>query len=329
VQSYRVMVLRDRPRRRDVYQALTGCLQVEIIAESHLHVGHSPHRPLVRIDEKGLQKLGARPSRREVERYIELLAEVAPFHRVSGKLTIPGASVKGNVRARLELSFKTRDGAVRSCLLKAGPPPAEPAPQGLQGWRHQRIWQHVLHEERPACNLLTEGVVCLLCDLFGSPGLSSLIHFSDFPMINGSEKIEILDLPYGMRLEAAKPGTIFRGSISFRNLRKEELGLLLIGMGIRNGRTSNPILLGRLKYLSTRSLGGRPLGRARYRLNALGLSKLSTESIEFNGMELEPGGVVLDEKTLDQLARCIVDSALGVFGSELNLVNEVDVVEQL
>jgi len=327
--SYRVNVLRNPPRRRDICSGLTGRLEVSIVAESYLHIGEGAQKSLVEIDEEGLKGLKGAPSLREVRRYVRFIAGVVPFNKVSGKPAIPGGTVKGNIRTRLELSFRSKNGVARSCLLIASRPLDRPNPPRTSGWRHQRIWSHAIGEDRRACNFIAERKVCLLCDLFGSAGLSSLINFSDFLLTDGANRMEIVDLPYGMRLEAAKPGSVFTGIIEFRNLALEELGLLFLGMGLRGGRISDQVLMGRLKYHNVQTLGGKVFGRIRYRLNGLALSRLSTESMKLDGWEIRPGGSLADEGRLDALVKDLVDRSLKKFEGEIMLVDEVRVIDQL
>lgn len=329
VPSYRVNVLRNPPRRRDICSGLAGRLEVSIIAESHLHVGQGGQKPFVKVDEEGIRRLRGPLSVREVGRYVDFQAGVAPFSRVSGVPTIPGGTVKGNVRARLELSFRSKDNVVRACFLKAGRPLDKPSPSGAIGWRHQRIWSHAIREDRRACNFITERKVCLLCDIFGSAGLSSLVNFSDFPLTGGSDKMEIIDLPYGMKLEAARPGSIFNGFIGFRNLTPEELGLLFLGMNLRSGRISDQVLLGRLKYHNAQTLGGRIFGRIRYRLNEVRLSGLSSGPIRAGGVEVGIGERLDGGMKLDAFVKGLVDRSLKRFGDEICLVDEVRAIDQL
>ncbi|MCS7132731.1 MAG: RAMP superfamily CRISPR-associated protein [Aigarchaeota archaeon] len=266
-------------------------------------------------------------SAQDLSNYVKIEPAVIAFSRTAGRLAIPGGTIKGNIRSRLELSFKAKGGVVRACFIRAGPAIEKLELPGRLGWRHQRIWVPAVYEERgPPCNLTSDNVVCLLCDLFGTAGLKSLIDFSDFVLDEGDVgNLEIVELPYNMRLEAVKPDSRFHGSLHFKNLKPEELGLLLFGMAIRRGSLSEPALLGRLKY--NKSVDGRKFGRIRYKVEELRLSRYSAP-LRYGGAEVRPGET-LQGIGLDELLGQLVQEALNKFTGELTLINEVGAVEQL
>ena len=155
--------------------------------DSYLHVGTGVLRLV--LDEAWLrQQAAAARTRQQLESLIRKLSEsiqldYAQFSSLAGRPAVPGSSVKGYVRSRLELSFAPKDGVVRCCLIRATEEPLEPPEPGEHGWRHFRIWRQALEFERePACDYSEgEGQVCLCCDLFGTAGLQGLVEFSDFP----------------------------------------------------------------------------------------------------------------------------------------------------
>ena len=315
--SLRVEVQRSDPRPRDAPIGLSGILEILVETLSPLHIS-SPGTPL-KVDEEQLrfilEKYGG-INERSI-RAVHFEEEHIPFTATIKGPTIPGSSVKGNIRARLELSFRARNGRARSCFIKAGRLMRPPTP-GRHGWRHYRIWGDVILEGREPCNFLKTGEVCLLCDLFGTPGLRSLIDFSDFQ----GEDVELkpMRLDYGMRVLAAPEGSRFRGRVVFHNLKPEELGLLLLGMGLIADRRGEPRLLGRFKYRLR-------MGRVRYILEALRLSKLS-QPLRLNGVELGPGERIEGEH-INPIVKPLTSRALEAYREELLIVNEVKIVESL
>jgi len=230
------------------------------------------------------------------------------FARVGGMPVIPASSVKGNIRARLELSFKASNGRARACFTRASRYPSV-----LSYWRHKKIWGDVLREDRgSACDLTQINRVCLLCDLFGTAGLSGLISFEDF--VGKDVKLEEVKVD-GIRMLVAPPGSEFKGQIYFNNLVEEELGLLLLGMGLKDSVRGRPLLLGRLKYRG--QVGSRLVGRVMYVVKSLQLSKYSRNIADFNSKSYE------SESVLTHLIQSLAASALRKFATELRLVDEV------
>jgi len=332
-----VRVARGKPRPRDRFEGLAGRLEVRLRAcskelgdpvDSYLHVGTGAL--MLAIDEARLrQRAAAARSRRQLERLVselsgELQLDYAQFSALAGRPAVPGSSVKGNVRSRLELSLIPKDGVVRCCLIRASEEPLEPPPPGEHGWRHFRIWEQALGFERePACSYTEEeGQVCLCCDLFGTAGLQGLVEFSDF--LGENVRIKRVDLPTGEKLEAAEPGSAFAGRISFRNLKPWELGLLLYGMGLRDSRIGRPVLFGKVKY---RRYPGLVFGVVRYEVAALELAPFS-QPLEAGGARVEPGSKVEGE-ALDGLVRALVEAARAELDGELLDVDEVGKLERL
>ncbi len=154
------------------------------------------------------------------------------------ELVVPGSSVKGNIRARIELSMYPRDGNIKSCFSVWR--------SGRASWRHVKIFPGS-KLSREGCDYLNEYKVCPVCDVFGSSGLASRVFFSDF--ICKQCDTENISVRKGFRVEAVKKDSIFIGNMWIAGLRRIEVGLLLWGMGIDHiGREGMPALFGRLKY---------------------------------------------------------------------------------
>lgn len=318
----RVNVLRTQPRDRSKIDGLCGTIYTTIISESYIHVGSSSSI-LFTLDESSLVKL-IKGGKRDVKSLLQVtkFMEVMRFNVSDGRPVIPGSSIKGNIRSRIELSLRPRDGYVRSCFIRARPPLIHEPLKGTSGWRHFRIWGEVLFEERgPPCDLTRMDRVCLVCDLFGTAGLKSLIEFSDF-VGEGYTKdvLEVLSLEHGMKLEAAKPGTKFNGRIVFQNLKPVELGLLFVGMKI-----GKSVLLGRLKY--RHKVSGRAFGKAKYEIKAIELLGES-QGLEVQGLRVR-GGERIEGAELTKLIESLKSLANEEFKGEIVDVDEVAVVERL
>ncbi len=345
--SAEIQILRDEPRSRDRLDGLAGRIHIKLRTcseslgdpvNSYLHVGTGFLR--LSIDEEVLRRRAAQArNKAELERLVRELSEkiqvdYAQFVLTAGGVpVIPGSSVKGNVRSRLELSFVPKDGKVRCCLIRATRTPLQPPKPGKQGWRHFRIWEKALGFDRGgACNYTKKMMkktkmkrktgVCLICGLFGTAGLGSLIEFGDLQG-RGVKLVEV-DLPTGEKLLAAPSGSTFEGTITFRNLKPEELGLLLYGMGMRDSSLGRPVLLGKLKY---RRYPPRVFGVVRYELVDLELAPFS-QPLDADGIRVGPGSRPETPK-LDGLVKALIGRARSAFEGELLDVDEVQELGRL
>lgn len=317
-----VQVIKNLPRDRSAFEHLAGFLSVTVMTTSYFHVSlpqlglQVKDEELIKIldRDKGLTENAIRSVTFE-DRYVG-------FHTTGNIPSIPASSIKGNIRSRIELSFKAKDGKARSCFIRATEP-IPPPKRGMHGWRHHGIWGEVLLENREACDATRDRQVCLVCDLFGTNGLQSLIGFSDF--VGEGVRLERLNLEYGMDVLAAPPNSRFDGSVNFLNLKPEELGLLLIGMGLRDSMKGREVLIGRFKY--RKEIKGYKLGRAIYRLDKIGLYQFS-KPLSINSITLMPGQS-LEGDALNEFVKVIVANALHFYEGELKLKDEVSAVENL
>lgn len=329
-------VLRQRPRDRSRLEGLSGRLWLALRScsksqgdgvDSYLFIGSG--FPRLKVDERLLASARRVRGRKELEEVVLAVSRGISVDHQPPSATIlgyvvPASSVKGNVRSRLELSFVPGEKGVRSCLIRATHSEKPPA-VGEHGWRHYRIWERALRVGRGSCECTTgweECEVCLLCDLFGTAGLQGLISFSDFA--GESVQTEKLNLPTGEKLEAIKPGSVFKGSATFRSLEPAELGLLLLGMGLRGSGLGEPVLLGKLKY--RRDLPY-VFGVIRYELLRLELAPFS-KPLEIGDLRVAPGSCVEGE-ALDNLVSALVKQARSSFSGELLDVDEVSMVERI
>ncbi|MEN2974893.1 MAG: RAMP superfamily CRISPR-associated protein [Candidatus Caldarchaeales archaeon] len=319
--SVKVQVVRNPPRDRSILENLSGKIRTSIISLSYLHIG-AGDRMLLETEEGKLREIAKRAGDlREVTREIRF-KESSPFSLTTRGLTIPGSSIKGNIRSRLELSFRNVDGKVEACFQRSRILKAEPS-IGEQGWRHYRIWGEVLREDRGSpCDYTVNKSVCLICDLFGTAGLKGVLEFSDF--IQDNVSIEVLRLPYGIEFVAARQNSRFTGFINFYNLKPEEVGLILMGMGLKDSRIGRPILLGRLKY--RKKIDERELGKVRYEIESLELFRYS-KPLKLDGIEIS-GGQKISGEELDRVIKLLTSQSLKTY-TGLKIVDEVENLEKL
>ncbi len=334
-----VRVLRSPPRPRDKIEDLSGVMRVAVRVcskrdgcgvDSYLFVGKG--LKAVKLKPEVLKRLASDSGGRgrgDLTRLVEELEnelnfEAEQFSSRVDSPVLPGSTIKGNVRARIELSFVEKNGSVRTCLIVASDLPIRPPNVGQEGWRHFRIWSRSLSFKRGyACRYSEEHpAVCLTCDLFGTTGLAGLVEFNDLKM-EGGQLVEIEPFE-NEKLVAAAPGTVFRGSIFFKNLKPEELGLILFGMGLRKSHVGRPVLLGKHKYAKQSKV---VMGIVRYELEALSLARFS-KRLELAGEVLEPGST-RQGPGLDKLVAVLIDKAKTAFKDELIDVDEVGELDKL
>jgi len=232
---------------------ISGVIKASLIALTRIHIGSgrftARRTPSTGIELKSVQGLIEFGDVRKLD---ELLsgALTVRLENVSygGFLCVPGSTIKGLLRSRLELT-PSRHGEALGCIHTASPPIPQPPPPGTHGWRHARIWREAVAEERgQSCNPMQTGdySLCKICDIFGAPGVAGRVYPSNFCCSACSEDA---DLPYGEKVIAIKRGSELEGVIAFSGLTLSELGALFVSMGLRSGSIEGkPVLVGKHKY---------------------------------------------------------------------------------
>ena len=156
-------------------------------------------------------------------------------------IIIPGSMIKGFSHLRLELMAKPDSkGRVMSCSRLYTWSGREALPSE-KGYVHRQIFTSA-KRFRPPCK---GPRVCLICDIFGAPGLASRIAFTDLYLIPGNVTISEV---CNRKCEVALLGTVFERWLIFEYLLPEELGLILLALGINKLNESKRVLLGRYRY---------------------------------------------------------------------------------
>lgn len=170
-------------------------------------------------------------------------AGVTQFLKYGQTYAIPGSTLKGAVRSRIEYKFKPirMGGGYRSssCYIIQDI-------FGRPATHHIEFWGENVTYTRVTC---FPPKVCAVCNLFGCPSLSSRVQFSDALMTAGQ-------VQYVSELgrEAALPNSEFRTSVNLINSDFSDLGLLFLGMELF---TSSPVLIGAFKYRFNKKFGGK------------------------------------------------------------------------
>jgi len=209
----------------------------------------------------------------------EIFRGFPSYHGNYGRVYfIPGSTVKGAVRSRLELLSRCSGCSGKEgcrCLGdfsvkdKTRFRSFDGVPRHFR--RHVAIWCESIFEERRLPKRASDAGYCysILEDLFGTAGrgrqsLQSRVLFSDFPMVEGGVFRLYIEDPHakGERyyIEAVGRCSRFRGTITLVNASLEDLGLVLYGLGLEKKvlcGVEPRLLMGRFKYVCPRVHSGR------------------------------------------------------------------------
>jgi len=159
------------------------------------------------------------------------------FPKISEKFLLPGSSIKGAIRSRIEYKFKPFLVGEKyysyACYIVQNP-----FIDRSFARHHLNFWGEEVSYAREHCKPPN---VCIICDIFGCPELSSRVHISDAVLTKGStELLDDLD-----KVEAVKPSSMFSLKITGFNLSLLDLGLIFLGLELYSG---SPVLIGAYKY---------------------------------------------------------------------------------
>jgi hypothetical protein len=237
---------------------------------------------------------------KEREKYTEV-QRVKEFAVLNNKKIIPGSSFKGAIRSRIEYKFKPYkigDSYYSySCFSVTGRP-TTPSPN------HMIFWTGEVLLNRQSCKYDEEEspYVCIVCDMFGAPGLSSRYFFSDLILEKGD--VEILKEMNG--IEAVKPNSVFSGEVVGINANSIELGILFAGLELYS---DIPVLIGAFKYQYIPKLK-----------KSLFRNKFEFGTVKFELVDFEPKNIAKDVNELISKARSELEKSKYKMDLELGRI---------
>ena len=220
---------------RNVGEILKIKVKLSVISD-YLHISENPN-PLPKFPKvSNFNKIKEEflKTGRLTEKGLENIEEVVRFMRAGGNIVIPGNTVKGAVRARLELLFDC------SCYNSFG--------RGSSTGSSQRYIMIFKPKDKYSDEFDEEEnpIICPVCNVFGTGGLASRIVFTDLTL---TDNTKIGRFSYqGKSYEVVTKNAEFVGSIIMKGLNEDEIGMVLYGMGCRGNDTFKTMLLGRFKY---------------------------------------------------------------------------------
>ncbi|GGP22332.1 hypothetical protein GCM10007981_17970 [Thermocladium modestius] len=204
------------------------------IVSEYLHISEDP-KPLLSVKINGdVSKvindfiLGKKPN---LDAYFE--RDYVRFMSTEKGLVIPGNTVKGAIRSRLELLMDC------ACYNSLGNRPSK---------SKSNTYISIYHPKRKQSDRFDpyrNKYICYVCNLFGNAGLASRVNFSDLEFQEG--KVDFITIK-GIIYEVARRGSTFKGNIILDNPQPHEIGMLLYGAGYRGQGKWKTLLLGRFKY---------------------------------------------------------------------------------
>jgi len=231
-----------------------------IVESDYLHVGSGKREVKLIKSVDDVRKLvdevlqGKSPN---VEGYFS--REVFLLNKYGDKVVIPGSTIKGLVRSRLELSIRD------ACYVVS-----------RRSNSSSRVYKSIFKPAFKRSDKFDppESIkVCVVCDLLGNSGLASRVSFSDFIMTSG--KVDYVKKLRG-EYEVVTKGSRFVGKVVYRSIKsEEELGMLLYGFGFRQDGNSRTLLLGRFKFADSK------FGRVRFVCKNLDLDTIKRYVAQF------------------------------------------------
>lgn len=221
-------------------------------------------------------------------------------------IAIPGSSIKGSVRSRLEHLFKAQGNSVGCCYC---------IPKGSRT-RPSKYYQSLYSPtQRSRCELTDDDVrVCVVCNIFGALGLASHVRFSD-AIPEGKLKIEEFTVhpsrhrPFQTPIKAVAQDSCFQFDMYCQNLKTEEIGLVFMAMRLHE---SKPILMGSYKYVSKQT------NKGMRRFGEVVIKPLNVQIFK-----VDRGLVVSQKQDAAAFVSNCIESAKKKFGNELRTLDEV------
>ncbi|MEM1513231.1 MAG: RAMP superfamily CRISPR-associated protein [Candidatus Jordarchaeales archaeon] len=284
----------ERSRDRLIPELVSGGLVIRAdVVNSFLFIGTGRKffaNPLPKISSVDVEKVT------EINALGELVEENA---NINGEPVIPGSTLKGSVRSRIEHLFMPHDNTIEACYSVSKV--RGRVSQNRFNRRHLKVYGYPKYggtiPERGHCSPPEE--VCVVCDMFGALSLGSKVNFSDALMERGGYEVRTMSFGHNKgNYVLVDPGSVFKFTVSFINLTWEQLGLLLMGMRLHEGK---PMLIGRFKYAKR---------KVNDQLSALGRVKMSLlEAYTYNYR----GGIPVRKREDARIITKAVDEAKSKF----------------
>lgn len=220
-------------------QGLHGTIELELNVKSdYLHVGSGKRdveliKPIKDIEKMVNDFLETGKVPPDIDSYFSPIS--FEMVRSGSTIAIPGSTIKGLVRSRLELSIPG------SCYIVN-------RNSNYSSSKYIQIFKPVRKQSDSFDPRRRLTKVCPVCDLLGNRGLASKVDFSDFLFESGNISYVSVE---GSEYEVVTKGSKFTGKVVYYLLKPVEIGMVLYGLGfrvIKGNLQSKTLLLGRFKF---------------------------------------------------------------------------------
>jgi len=311
-----VKTVRNRATDRSDFRNFSGFViyHAEVASGSFLHVGSGEREKQLKNYEE-LRSIVSSNKPIDINKVtssylasseIAFFAHYGDRNTEQKQLIIPGSTVKGLSRFRMEHSFKIINGLSLSCFIIQ----SKYAPPRNKIMNFLNIYGDG-NSITPRFTCRGKDDPCVTCNIYGKMGLRSRVHFTD-ALLQTSEHIARMKTEFGSYLEVIKEGGSFSGKIYFDSLLLEEIGLILNSLGIF---TKAPVPVGLSKYRSFK-LNGKNVTMGKLHFNLKKLLVRKPNKTYKTGKKVKPP---------DNLDSFLIDSQNAMnqkYGKYLREINE-------
>ena len=246
----------------------------------------------------------------KLEKIADLIRPMSSTILIEGEPYIPGSTLKGMIRFRVEHSFKPeKNGKIYSCFIKQSRPEIK---DNIKNFLIKFGYFPNEVEVRKDEDIRSDQF-CKVCDLFGNSNLASRVIISDAKPLN-EIKLEELNISekWNDIRRVIPPKSQFKFTINLNNGDMEDLALLYLGMNFHNDGT---LLLGMNKFAPKKDDQGQTLHFGRIKLKISKIFEFSSDKKGFHEKEIITTEEIneFNEKVLNEIKQ---------FGDQIRIFNE-------
>ena len=247
---------------------------------------------------------------KKLEKIANLIKPLSSSILINDEPYIPGSTLKGMIRFRVEHSFKPdKNGKIYSCFIKQARPDVK---ENIKNFLTKFGYFPNEVKARENENIRADQF-CKLCDLFGNSNLASRVFISDAKPLN-EIKLEELNISekWNDIRRVIPPKSQFKFTINLNNSDMEDLALLYLGMNLHNDGT---LLLGMNKFALKKNDKGQILHFGRIKLKISKIFEFSSDKKGFSEKEMNTLEEIkkFSEKVLNEIKK---------FGEQIRNFNE-------
>jgi len=237
---------------------------------------------------------------KKLEKIADLIKPMSSIILIEDEPYIPGSTLKGMIRFRVEHSFKPdKNGKIYSCFIKQAHPEIK---ENIKNFLIKFGYFPNEVEARQNEDIRSDQF-CKVCDLFGNSNLASRVIISDAKPLN-EIKLEELNISekWNDIRRVIPPKSQFKFTINLNNGDMEDLALLYLGMNLHNDGT---LLLGMNKFAPKKNDKGQIIHFGRIKLELIKILEFSNDKKGFSEKEISTSEEInnFNEKILNEIKK--------------------------